>query len=128
MPVQKHERPEITLKQNQDGSLLAAWGPEAGPWGIFKKAAAPQKVQIKEWWLFVGTLSNHGQPDADEGSQWEIVSRSVGTNDSMVIPRHLLPTNHQVLAQVIGYFDSKNENEEPIVEGIYSNVARQVIH
>jgi hypothetical protein len=45
----------------------------------------------------------------------------------MILPRKLLPLKKQVLAQVIGYFDSKDERGNPIEEGIYSDVARQVI-
>jgi hypothetical protein len=124
MPVQQNDSPQIKLQLQADG-LKATWGPSQGPWGIFAKNTAPKNVTVKEWWLFVGTKPNPGQ--SDEASQCEIVSQSVGTQTEITIPRDLLPLNKQVQAQVVGFFDSQNEHGEPIVEGIYSDVTRQVI-
>lgn len=127
MQVQ-NDRPKIELSLNADG-LRVTWGPKEGPWGIYKENVDPVEVNVKEWWLFVGTKANHGQSDQpDETSKWEIVSKSIGTLTEMTIPRNRLPINKQVIAQVIGYFDSQDEHGEPFKEGIYSDVALQVIH
>lgn len=129
MPVH-NDRPKVELSLNADG-LRVTWGPKDGPWGIFRENmnVAPANVNVKEWWLIVGTKAKLEQPDKEEGepTRGEIVSQSVGTTTEMTIPRHLLPVKQQVLAQVIGFFDSQNEVGTPIVEGIYSDVARQHI-
>jgi hypothetical protein len=127
MQVQKNDRPKVELRLNADG-LTVTWGPEGGPWGIYAENAPLEKVKVKEWWLYVGTKANSEQSDEpDEPFRCESVSKSVGTTTEMILPRKLLPLKKQVLAQVIGYFDSKDERGNPIEEGIYSDVARQVI-
>ena len=127
MPDKKTDRPWIELVLNTDG-LKATWGPNEGPWGIFKDAqiSAPQQVNIKEWWLSVGTKAKLDQPeDKDEPSHWEIFHHSMGAKNEMTIPWDTpLPLKQKVLARVIGYFDSKGTNDEPFTEGIFSDVER----
>jgi hypothetical protein len=124
MPVQSDDKPQIKLELQADG-LRASWGPAFGPWGIFKEGSPPVKVEIKRWYLMVGKPMNPNKPD-DEKSDWEMFSGYVGTAQEKFFP--LTEKPKLVLAQVIGFFDSQNENGEPFEEGIYSNVARQVIH
>ena len=126
MQDKKTDRPWTELSLSAD-VLIAKWGPNEGLWGIFNEGmiASPEKVNVHEWWLIVGTKSKHDQPDKpDEPIRGETFSYSVGTKNQMTIPRYLLPVGKQVLAQVIGFFDSKNERNESIVEGIYSDVER----
>jgi hypothetical protein len=127
MPV-THDRPFITLQLDANGDLVVNWGPKEGLWGIYNSTAPPEIVTIKEWWLYVGTRPNHAQAGP---SQCEIVSQSVGLDTSKTIPKFLLPLHQPIMAYVIGYFDSKGENGQPIdqdgqpiVEGIYSDVEK----
>lgn len=129
MQVQQNDRPTVELRLNTDG-LTVTWGPEGGPWGIYAENVTPVNVNIKEWWLYVGVKANPEQSDdPDEPSEYKIFSDSVGTNTERTIPMKNLPSLKKkvVLARVIGYFDSQDEHGKPIVEGIYSDVARQAI-
>lgn len=123
MEEQQNDRPKIQLELQADG-LKISWGPPKGLWGIFNKGTKPVEVEIKEWWLFVGTLVSQQKPD--HGSK-DIFSKSVDTMTEMMIPRDLLPQQKVVVAQVLGSFDSQKMNGERFVEGIYSNVAQMEI-
>lgn len=127
------DRPFITLQLNAKKDLVVNWGPKEGPWGIYNDSGATENVTIKEWWLYVGTKPNQAQagPSQCGPSQCEIVSENVGVATSKIVPKYLLPLHQQVVAYVIGYFDSKDKdgnqvdpNGDPIVEGIYSDVEK----
>jgi hypothetical protein len=115
------EKPQIQLTRQANGELKAKWRPSKGLWGKFTEKSDFRKVTVKEWWLFVGTKAHPGH--SEEQSQIEIVSQNVYKATEWIIKKELLPKNKQVFAQVIGYFNSRNIAGEPIVEGIYSNVA-----
>jgi len=119
------EKPQIQLSLQANGELKATWGPSQGLWGKFTQDSDFVKVTVKEWWLFVGTKADPGH--SEEQSQIEIVSQNVHNATEMIIKKDLLPKNKQVFAHVIGYFDSRNIAGEPIVEGIFSNVAHLLI-
>lgn len=129
MAVEQNDRPWIKLDFNHNtNELTVRWGPNEGPWGIFNEAHvnAPQTVSITEWWLYVGTKTKLDQDDnGDEPSKWEIFNCSVGANNEMTLDVSYVPVKkHKVLAQVIGYFDSKNILGDSFKEGIYSDIAR----
>lgn len=129
MSDKKTDRPWVELDLNADG-LKITWGPNQGPWGIFKDEhrESPQQVTITEWWLSVGTKTKTNQDDEkDEPSHWEIFNYSVGTKNELTIPwDHPLPLKQKVLARVIGRFESEGISGAPIEggEGIYSDVER----
>ena len=130
MQTQNNDRPTIELRLNADG-LTVTWGPEGGPWGIYAEDVPPVKVTVKEWCLYVGTKANPEQSDdPDEPAEHDIFSDCVGTStEKSIFWKELHSREKQVvLARVIGYFDSQDEHGKPIVEGIYSNVARLAIN
>jgi hypothetical protein len=134
-------QPWIKLDLNAQG-LTATWGPEVGEFGIFSAddIQVPKTVTIKKWWLFIGAIAHPEGPGGsnqkfEELPNSEIFNKSVGIDRMMTIPLKDLPPKKLILAQVIGLFDSKtpdgepllNKKGEPVVEGIYSNVERVVI-
>jgi len=133
MPAQQ-DRPNVELSVTNE-FIIAQWGPAAGPYGIFNETmvAAPETVTIKEWWLFVGTKARpnetHEPPD-HQSVQNDIVFQKMGTATELKIDRYLFPKDQMVLAQVIGFFESKDITGQPLpfMEGIYSDIVRKQIH
>ena len=129
MPDKKPDRPWIELSVSEDG-LKAKWGNPSGTplgsYGIFnaKMVHSPENVKVHEWWLIVGTKSKHNQPDKDDEPIRGETFYFDGTVNETIIPIYRVPAGQKIIAQVIGFFNSKNELLEPIVEGIYSDVAR----
>lgn len=142
----RQPKPVLTFDLNAQG-LKATWEPEAGKFGIFAESDIenPKTVTIKSWHLFVGSIgADPGGPggpklqfDEDEvpppatSPSNRIFEGNLGTNREKFIPYDQLPTNKLILGQVIGFFDSQTPegtpllyNNELVVEGICSNVAR----
>jgi len=138
MEVPQNDRPTVELSlETKSDELTVTWGPDVGPWGIYSEKSTPVPVKIKEWELYVGTKADAKQPnDPDEPGEYNIFYGKVGAYTAKTIPlndkdrkkafEEAKKTGY-ILARVIGYFDSQNERGEPIVEGIYSDVVRQVI-
>ncbi|WP_455377296.1 hypothetical protein [Petrachloros mirabilis] len=120
MPVK--DRPDISIELQGDG-IKVSWGPQRGPWGIYKKNVDPVDVDIKEWLLYVGYLVNSLKPEL--GSH-EIYGKSVGTKTELLIPKDQLPQGKKTaVAQVLGVFDSRKEDGTDYEEGIYSDMVQK---
>jgi len=127
MPVEKKDRPDITLEV-QDEKVKVSWGPQKGLWGIFREGADPVNVEIEEWVLYVGTSVHKLKPEQGTEGSKPIFADNVGKKGEMTIPINKPSLNKKtVVAQVIGIFESKNENGEKFKEGIYSDVAQKEI-
>lgn len=151
MEIPQNDRPTVELSLNTNSEeLTVTWGPDVGPWGIYSEKSMPIPVKIKEWELYVGTKAIAGQlDDPDEPGEYNIFYDKVDSSTIKIIPMKdgtystttISLTNDKsrkkafeearkrgyILARVIGYFDSQNESGHAIVEGIYSDVVRQVI-
>lgn len=138
MQESQNDRPVVELSLNTtNDELTITWGPNVGPWGIYSAKSTPVPVKIKEWELYVGTKADAKQlDDPDEPGEYNIFYGTVGPSTTKTIPLkdkgleeafQEAKQRGYILARVIGYFDSQDEGGEPIVEGIYSDVARQVI-
>jgi hypothetical protein len=129
------DRPEINLEL-QPAGLRISWGPQKGPWGIFREDMIdhPVEVEIKEWFLFVNEILGHNPggfivrgdkikeiKEHDERHMKPIFNKPVGTETTMMIQSEQLPKNKMVVVQVLGKFDSEKINGDPFEEGIYSD-------
>lgn len=123
--AQQNDRPTIIQIELQADGLKISWGPKIIRCGIFNESMKdnPQDVVIKEWLLYVGSLVNPQKPD--QGSN-EIFGENVGTKTEMKIPKDKLPRHKAtIVAQVIGGFDSRDMENKPFTEGVYSDIKTQ---
>jgi hypothetical protein len=126
MGVEQNDRPKVQLELQTNGQVKASWGPKTLHCGIFREDMKdnPTEVQIKEWWLYVGTVVN--KKDPLHGSK-PIFQESVGTKNEMMISKELLGQHKRIVAQVLGGFESETISGEkviegkPFIEGIYSD-------
>ena len=115
-----NDRPFLHLELQPD-ALKVQWGPPKGPWGIYYKCTdPPAEVVIKEWHFFLGSLVNAHKP---EFGSTQILSSTYDLVTDISIPRGQLPKKKKLVAQIIGYFDSKKPDGTTFTEGIYSDPA-----
>lgn len=130
MQLPANDRPRVDLLLNAKDGLRVTWGPNVGPWCISSENSTPVQAEIKHWWLGVGTKADPKQlDDSDEPSEYEIIDLDFRTSAAITIPWETLdPYKGKILlARVIGYFNCQNKQGKTIEEGIYSDVARQLI-
>ena len=119
---EQEDRPKVEFIIDPDGGLRLRWGPSSGLWGIYTEGAKPEIVTIDKWWLYVGEMLNPLKPEhGSKAVSNDYNGIDMGTSTEIRIPKAVLPQKKTVVVQVLGRFNSKDQDGKAFKEGIYSN-------